>query len=72
MPLTLTDDDLNELNRLMGDMRGTEVRMLVGFIQSKVARQTLAQAAWANQPAVAAQANDVGAHQGAGDTEVAT
>ena len=40
MPLTLTDQDLAELNNeIMGEMRGKELRLLANFLQVKINRQ---------------------------------
>ncbi len=40
MPLTLSDQDLAELNNeVMGEMRGKELRILMTFLQAKITRQ---------------------------------
>lgn len=40
MPLTLSDQDLAELNTdVMNDMRGKELRVLANWIQAKINRQ---------------------------------
>lgn len=44
MPLTLTDQDLADLSRLMEDMRGKEMMRLSSFINERLQAQRLSEA----------------------------